>query len=130
MKKLLLLLIIIAVASHVKAQQSTIKSFDQNLFKTPKDQSLLQFKSVKPGDSTLFKNFSVTPNGQLLALAPNKLTDNNNFLLNPAANIDHMPIAKVSGNIDRMPIAKPSGNMEKMPVVKVVPLGLPKPATP
>jgi len=127
MKKLLLLLIVIAGASQLKAQQSTIKPLDQNLFKTPKNESLMQFKL---GDSTLFKNFSATPNKQLLALAPNKLTDNNLFLLNPAANIDNMPIAKMNGNIDHMPIAKPNGNMEKMPVVKVVPLGLANPVTP
>jgi len=127
MKKLLLLLIVIAGASQLKAQQSTIKPLDQNLFKTPKDESLMQFKL---GDSTLFKNFSATPNKQLLALAPNKLTVNNLFLLNPAANVDHMPIAKMNGNIDHMPIAKPNGNMEKMPVVKVVPLGLANPVTP
>ena len=127
MRKILLLLIVFAGAFQLKAQQTTIKPFDQNLFKAPKDQNLMQFK---PGDSTLFKNFSVIPNEQLLALAPNKLSDNNLFLLNPSANIDHMPIAKVSGNIDRMPVAKPSGSMEKMPVVKVAPLALPKPVTP
>ena len=127
MKKLLLLLIVIAGASQLKAQQATIKPFDQNLFKTPKDQKLMQFKL---GDSTLFKNFSAIPNQQLLALVPNKLTDNNMFLLNPAANIDRMPIAKMNGNIDRMPIAKPNGNMEKMPVAKVLPLGLPNPVKP
>lgn len=127
MKKLLLLLIVVAGASQLKAQQTTIKPFDQNLFKAPKDQNLMKFK---PGDSTLFKNFSTIPNGQLLALAPDRSKDSNLFLLNPSANIDHMPIAKVSGNIDRMPVAKPSGSMEKMPVVKVAPLGLPKPVTP
>ena len=128
MKKLLLLLIVIAVASQLKAQQSSIKPFDQNLFKTtPKDQSLMQFKL---GDSTLFKNFSATPNKQLLALAPNKLTDNNLVLLNPAANIDRMPIAKMNRNIDHMLIAKPNGNMEKMPVAKVLPLGMPNPVAP
>jgi len=118
MKKLLLLLIIIAVATQLKAQQSSVKPFDQNLFKTPKDQSLLQFK---PGDSILLKNFPITPNGQFLAVVPNKLKDNDLFLLNPTANIDHMPIAKVSGNIDHMPIAKVRGNMEKMPVAKIRP---------
>jgi hypothetical protein len=127
MKKILLLLIVIAAASQLKAQESTLKSFDQNLFKTPKDQNLMRFKL---GDSTLFKNFSAIPNQQLLALVPNKLTDNNMFLLNPTANIDRMPIAKISGNIDHMPVAKPSGNMEKMPVVKVIPLGLPTQPTP
>jgi hypothetical protein len=127
MKKLLLLLIVITCAIQLKAQQSSIKPFDQNLFKTPKDQNLMKFK---PGDSTLFKNFSVTPNEQLLALAPGKLEDNSQLLLNPAANIDHMPIVKVSGNIDRMPAAKPSGHMEKMPVAKVMPLGSPRPVTP
>jgi hypothetical protein len=127
MKKLLLLLIVIAGATHLRAQQSAIKPFDQNLFRAPKDQNLMQFK---PGDSVLLKNFSIRPNEQLLALAPNKLLDNNMLLLNPAVNIDHMPIAKVSGNIDRMPIAKPSGNMEKMPVAKVMALGLARPVTP
>jgi hypothetical protein len=127
MKKLFLLLITIVGAFQLKAQQTTIKPFNQGLFNTQKDQNLLQFK---PGDSTLFKNFSVAPNEHLLALAPNKLLDKNQFLLNPSANIDHMPIAKVSGNIDHMPIAKPSGNMEKMPVAKVMPLGLQKPVTP
>jgi|GEM_PF-1311993 len=128
MKKLLLLLIVIASTSQLKAQQSSIKPFDQNLFKTtPKDQNLMQFKL---GDSTLFKNFPSIPNQQLLALVPNKLTDNNMFLLNPVANIDRMPIAKMNGNIDRMPIAKPNGNMERMPVAKVLPLGLPNPVTP
>ena len=112
MKKLLLLLIVIAGAFRLKAQQTTIKPFDQNIFK---DQNSLQFK---PGDSILFKNFSATPNGQLLAIAPNGLADNNMLLLNPAVNIDHMLIAK------------PSGNMEKMPVAKVMPLGLLKPVTP
>jgi len=118
MKKLLLLLIIIAVATQLKAQQSTVKPFDQNLFKAPKDQSLLQFK---PGDSILLKNFPIIPNGQLLAVVPNNLKDNDLFLLNPTANIDHMPIAKVGGNIDHMPIAKVKGNMEKMPVAKIIP---------
>src|SRR5437868_2531689 len=107
MKKLFLLLIVIAAATQLKAQQTTLKPFDKNLFKTPKDQNLMQLKSA---DSILLKNLAVIPNKELLALAPNKLTDNNLFLLNPAANIDHMPIAKVSGNIDHMPIAKPSGN--------------------
>jgi hypothetical protein len=127
MRKLLLLLIVIAIASQLKAQQTAVKPFDQNLFKAPGNQNLLQFKS---GDSTLFKNFSTLPNGQLLAAIPNKLSDKNLPLLNPAANIDHMPIARVGGNIDHMPIAKPGGNMEKMPVVKAAPLGLQKPGTP
>ena len=127
MKKLLLLLIVIAGATQLRAQQSAVKPFDQNLFKTPKDQRLLQLKS---GDSTLFKNFSVVPNERSLALAPNKLLDKNQSLLNPAANIDHMLIAKVSGNIDRMPIVKPSGNMEKMPVIKIAPSRSPLQPTP
>lgn len=127
MKKLLLLLIVIAAASQLKAQQSVTKPFDQNLFKTPKDQNLLQFKA---GDSSLSKDFSVVPNEQLLALAPNRLLDKNQSLLNLGANIDNMPIAKVSGNIDHMLVAKPRGNMEKMPVVKVTPFSLPKPVTP
>ena len=126
MKKLLLILIVVAGATQLKAQQSGTKPFDQNLFKTPKDQHLLQFK---PGDSVLLKGFSTIPNKELLALAPNKLSDNL-FLQNPASNIDHMLIAKMNGNIDHMLIAKPRGNMEKMPVAKVMPLGLLKPVTP
>ena len=124
MKKILLSLIVIAGASQLKAQQATIKPFDQNLFKAPKDLKLHPFKL---DDSALFKNYSAMPNQQLLALAPNKLTDNNLLLLNPATNIDHMPIAKMNGNIDRMPIAKVSGDIDKMPGSVVV---LPKPAIP
>jgi hypothetical protein len=126
MKKLSLLLIVVASAAQLKAQQSTIKPFDQNLFRTPKDQKLLQ---LKPTDSILLKKFSFIPNKELLALAPNKLMDKNLFLLNPATNIDHMPIARVSGNIDHMLIVKPGGNMEKMPVVKINPAN-PLPVTP
>lgn len=127
MKKLLLLLIVIAGAPHLRAQQSTVKPFDRDLFKTPKDQNLLQFK---PGDSALFKNFSTVPKLESLAVTPYKLPDYKMAAANPFVNIDHMPIAKVSGDIDRMPIAKPSGNMEKMPVANIVPLGLSKPVTP
>ncbi len=127
MKKLFLLLIVIACAAQLKAQQSTTKPFDQFLFKTPKNQNLLQFK---PGDSTLFKNFSVMPKGESLAVTRNKLPDYKMAAVIPSVNIDHMPIAQVSGNIDRMPIAKPSVNMEKMPVAKIEPLGLLKPVTP
>ena len=126
MKKLLLLLIVVAAAIQSRAQKPTIKPFDQNLFKTPKGQNLLQFEL---GDSTLSENFSTIPNEELLALSPDKLS-NNLFLQNPAANIDHMLIARMNGNIDHMPIAKPRGNMEKMPVVKVVPFGSPKPVIP
>jgi hypothetical protein len=127
MKKLLLLLIVIAGATHLRAQQSAIKPFDQNLFKTLRDQSLPQFK---PGDSTLFKSFSTLPKGEFLAVTPYKLPDRKMAVANPFVNIDNMPIAKVGGNIDHMLIAKPSGNMEKMPVAKVVPLGLLNPVTP
>ncbi len=115
MKKILLLLIIFAGTTHSKAQQANI-AFDQNLFKTPKDQNLLQ---VKPGDSTLFKNFSVWPTQQGLTLVPNELSGNSLFSMNPAAEIDHMPIAKLEGSIDHMPIAKISGNIDNMPILKV-----------
>ena len=111
----------------MKAQQTSIKPLDKDVFQMPKDQNLLQFK---PGDSTLFKGFSTLPKSELLAVAPYKLPDYKMTAANPLVNIDHMPIARVSGNIDHMLIAKPSGNMEKMPVAKVAPLGLLKPVTP
>jgi hypothetical protein len=107
MKKLLLLLIIVAGAAQLKAQ-AIIKPFDKNLFE------------VKPIDSTLFKNFSTKPNSELLALKPEKLSDNNLFLLSPGANIDNMPIIKLSGNIDCMPILKVSGDIDRMPVKKII----------
>lgn len=119
MKKLLLSLIVIAGVTQLKAQQKTIKPFDQNLFKAAMSQNLQQ---CKLSDSSLFKNFSAVPNGQLLALSPNKLSDNL-FLLNPGANIDHMPIAKMNGNIDHMPIAKVSGSIDKMPGSTVIARG-------
>jgi len=127
MKKLLLLLIVIAGVTQLRAQQSAVKPFDQNLFKVPKNQNLLQFK---PGDSILFKSFSTLPKGEFLAVTPYKLPDRKMAVANPFVNIDNMPIAKVGGNIDHMLIAKPSGNMEKMPVAKAVPLGLLKQPTP
>jgi hypothetical protein len=124
MKKLLLSLIIITTATQLKAQQLGIKPSDPFLFKSPKDLNLQQFKL---GDSTLFKNFSTLPKGQLLAVVPNKLPDYS--MKSPIAieNIDHMPIAKMNGNIDHMPIAKVSGNIDKMPGSTVI---VPKSANP
>ena len=124
MKRLLLLLIVIAVASQLQAQQSVVKPFDQNLFKTPGDLNLQQFKL---GDSTLLKGFSTLPKGEFLAVTPYKLPDYNITAANQLVNIDHMPIAKMNGNIDHMPIAKVSGNIDRMPGSVVV---VPKPVTP
>ena len=124
----MLLLIAIAGTTQLRAQQSTLKPFDQDLFNTPKDQNLIQFKQ---GDSALFKSFSILPKDEFLAVTPYKLPDYKITPANPFVNIDRMPIARVSGNIDHMLIVKPSGNMEKMPVAKVAPLGILKPpATP
>ena len=127
MKKLLLILIVIACATQLKAQQSAVKPFDQSLFKAPKEWNLHQFKL---GDSTLLKNFSTLPKDKLLAATTFKLPDYNMAIAGQLANIDHMPIAKMNGNIDHMPIAKMDGNIDKMPVAKITPLGLPKSITP
>jgi hypothetical protein len=117
MKKILLLLIIVAGASAVqlKAQQSSNKPSDLFLLKTHPDQTFQQFKL---GDSSLFKSFSVLPKVQQLAAIPYKLPDYNSLTRQIGVNIDNMLILKVSGNIDHMPIAKPSGNMERMPILK------------
>jgi len=124
MKKLSLLLIVIAGATQLRAQQTAIKPFDQNLFKAPKGLHLQQFK---PDDSTLLKGFSTLPKGEFLAVTPYKLADYNMNTANSVMNIDRMPIARMNGNIDHMPIAKVSGDIDKMPGSVII---VPKPATP
>ena len=122
MKKILFLLSVIACTTQLKAQQLTTKPGEQSLLKIPKSELLNQFQLK---DSTLFRDFSIMPKGQLLAIAPNKL-----LFVNTGGNIDRMPILKMNGNIDRTPIAKVNGNMDKMPVMTIEPLSLPKPLIP
>jgi len=123
MKKILLLLIIIAGATQLKAQQSLLDSLNKKLSKANKELNLQQFMH---GDSIVFKHLPVFPKKQFLAVTPYKLPDYNMKQL-VLANIDNMPIAKVSGNIDHMPIAKVSGSIDKMPGSVIV---VPKPVTP
>jgi hypothetical protein len=115
MKKILLLLFMIAVVSHLKAQQLTTKPSDSLLFKAPKNMVLQQFKL---NDSNLLKNFQNLPKSQQLEMLPG-LNNNNSELF-----YSNMPVAKVGGNIDNMPIAKTGGNIDRMPIksIKVIPL--------
>jgi len=116
MKKFALLLIIIAFASQLKAQQLSIKPVDTLLLKAPKGLTSQQFKF---SNSILFKNFSDMPKAQQLAVVPNLGGSNIGLFYST------MPIAKVAdANMDHMPVAKVYGNTDKMPVkrIKVIPL--------
>ncbi|WP_426670494.1 hypothetical protein ACPPVU_04450 [Mucilaginibacter sp. McL0603] len=113
MKKILLFLFMIAVASQLKAQQLTIKPSDSLFFKAPKNMKLQQFNL---NDSSLFKNFQNLPKSQQLAALPGFSTAELFY--------SNMPVVRVSGDIDNMPVAKVEGNIDRMPIksVKVVPL--------
>ena len=120
MKKLFLLLIIIAGTSQTKAQQLVAKPSDPLLLKSPKN---LTVQRAKRGDSTLFNDFSTLPGMHQLTGLPkvnsNELFDRNMSVTKITSSIDNMPIAKVCGNIDNMPIAKADGNIDHMPVAKI-----------
>jgi hypothetical protein len=113
MKKIPLLLFMIAVASELMAQQLTVKPSDSVFIKAPKNMGLQQFNL---NDSSLFKNFQNLPKSQQLAALPG--------FSNAELFYSNMPVVRVGGNIDNMPIAKIGGNIDRMPIksVKVVPL--------
>jgi hypothetical protein len=104
MKKLILILILSAGFSQLKAQQA------------------IQVSPVAPltnGLNNAFKpNNSITPN-QLLVQPKADITPNI-FGLNSKGTVvySNMPVAGTRSN-DRMPIAKLQGNSDNMPVLKV-----------
>lgn len=113
MKKLLIILLLIAGASQLKAQQLTSKLPASPLLKTPADMSLQQFKL---NDSSLFKlkDFSaLTKTQQLADLAS---------LSKPGKNAElfysRMPVAKVTSD-DKMPTLT-TENVDRMPVKKII----------
>jgi hypothetical protein len=101
MKKLLLLSLLIAGASQLKAQQLTLKPGSIMLFKTPNDLRLNQFKL---NDSTLFKSSHALPTvrERLMRKAFKDSITNTDIFYNT------MPIARLSSN-DRMPVARLGG---------------------
>jgi hypothetical protein len=122
MKKILLLLIILAGASQVKAQQQfNVKPSDSLLFNSPKN-----FYGLRLHDSTQFKNFLVVPKSDnLLALKSVSQPGRSEIFYS------RMPVVKVSP-VEKMPVAK-VGNVENMPVLKVKvvdPFAVVKPANP
>lgn len=109
MKKIILLLFIIAGSSQLKAQQSNFKPADSLFFKTPKAFNLPQFKL---NDSNLLKDFPTLPKSDQLAFL--KGMDNQK---NAEIFYNRMPVAKMYSN-DKMPVAKLNGNY-KMAVKRI-----------
>ncbi len=120
MKKILLLLVIVAGASQLKAQQHS-NTIDSMLFKAPKN-----FNQFKLSDTSLFKNFN--PKQNQLALL-NTLRDNKNT----EVFYSRMPEVKLQGN-DNMAIIKPQSNEHYTMLIKrikvVDPLATVKPENP
>ena len=106
MKKFLLLLLVIAGVSPLKAQQLTLKPTDTILFRSPRN---FKWQDRKSGDSTLFKSFSILPKAEQLANMPG--FDGN---INGEVFYSRMPVAKLYSD-DRMPVARLDG-ADKMPV--------------
>jgi hypothetical protein len=117
MKKILLIVALIAGAYQLKAQ-TLIKPLDSTLLKSPDI-----FKQVKPNDSPLMKQYFSLPALQkgtpLMALAKQP---------EAIAFASRMPVLKVSSD-DKMPVAKVSSD-DRMPVVMVKPVDPLKPANP
>lgn len=113
MKKLLILLLLIAGAHYLKAQQLTSKLPASPLLKTPADMGSQQFKL---NDSSLFKfkNFSALPKMEQLA----DLTALSNPNKNAELFYSRMPVAKVTGD-DKMPTMG-TENVDRMPVKKII----------
>jgi hypothetical protein len=103
MKKILLLFVIVAGASQVKAQQHS-NTIDSMLFKAPKN-----FDQFKLSDSSLFKSLSPKLNQQLLLSNLNKP--------NTEIFYSRMPVVKISPT-EKMPTAH-GANVDNMPVLKL-----------
>lgn len=94
MKKVLLIVLIVAGASQLKAQQWQLKPGDSALLKSPQ-----LFLNLKP-DTSVFKKYFNMPQTQYPAQLKALLKPGNTELF-----ASRMPVAKLSSN-DRMPIAK------------------------
>jgi hypothetical protein len=122
MKKILLLLLIVAGAFQLKAQQQfNVKPSDSLLFHSPQ-----HFYGLRLHDSTQFKKFLVVPKSDnLLALKSVSQPGRTEIFYS------RMPVAKVSP-VEKMPVAH-GANIDNMPVLKVKvvdPLAVMKPVTP
>jgi hypothetical protein len=128
MKKILLCMLIIAGATELKAQQSTLTPADSLLFKSQKNGQLDQFKL---GDSNLFKNLQPLDKAGQLALIQGM--KGNEIIREPF--YSRMPVVK-PGNVDRMPVAKlgTDPNMHYTMLIKKVkavdPLAVPQAPAP
>ena len=107
MKKILIILLLIAASCGLKAQQLTLKPADTLLFKSFP-------KSFKLNDSTLFKGFSKLPKIEQLAGMPGfDMNDKNAEVF-----YSRMPVAKLYSD-DKMPVARVD-NIDRMPVKKII----------
>jgi len=108
MKKLLVVLFILAGSSAVKAQQLNSGKLADSVF-SKSFKGTDAFK-LKPADSMLFKNFAALPKSDALA----SLQSLNNNAQYAETFYSRMPIVKVKP-VDKMPVAK-GNNTDKMPV--------------
>jgi hypothetical protein len=104
MKKILLLFVIVAGASQLKAQQHS-NTIDSMLFKAPKN-----FDQFKLSDTSLFKNFNLSKQNQPLLLSSLSKPNTEIFY-------SRMPVVKISPT-EKMPTAH-GANVDNMPVLKV-----------
>ncbi len=109
MKRILLLLVVIASSYQLKAQQLNFKPADSLLFKAPKE-----FQKFKLNDSILFKGFSTPPKGGELLTPLSDLK-----ILNKSSEVfySRMPVGRLYSN-DKMPVARLE-RTDKMPVKKI-----------
>ena len=105
MKKFLLILIIVAGASALKAQQLSLKSTDTLLFRSPKN---FKWPDLKLGDNAPFEGFSKLPKGEPSADMPDFGSKSAEVFFS------RMPVAKLYSE-DRMPVARLDG-IDKMPI--------------
>ncbi|HJP62618.1 MAG TPA: hypothetical protein VJ844_04210 [Mucilaginibacter sp.] len=124
MKKTLLIMFIVTIASQLKAQQLTLKPTDSLLLKSP-----LNLQGLKLNDSTQLKNYFNKSDQNTLALLNTLKGQKSSELF-----YSTMPVAKM-GTRDKMSVVKPGDSNMKfnMPVKKVTvidPLAKKMPATP
>jgi hypothetical protein len=110
MKKILLIVLMVACAYQLKAQQLQLKPLDSALLKSPQ-----LFQNLKPNDDALLKNyFKVQPNQSLKDLA--LLTQSGNTEIFYST----MPVLKIAGKADNMAVIKPQSNEHYTMLIKKI----------
>jgi hypothetical protein len=108
MKKILLIVLFIAGAYQLKAQQWQFKPLDSALLKSPQ-----LFQNLKPNDDALLKNY--------LNTQPMQSLKDLGTLSQPGKTeifYSTMPVAKIGGSADKMAIGKPSSSEHYTMLIK------------